>query len=59
MLSGSSMKKKQNKLSVARDTIRTLVQVELHQVVSGINTSGTENTCTKGCGSAQATQHQV
>jgi hypothetical protein len=53
------MKKKQNKLSVARDTIRRLVQVELHQVVAGVNTSGTQNTCTKGCGSLQGSQHQM
>jgi hypothetical protein len=52
------MKKKQNRLSVARETIRTLVQVELREVAGAVNTSGTQNTCT-GCGSVPATQHQV
>jgi hypothetical protein len=45
------MKKKQNKLGVARDTIRTLTQGELHQVPGGaaVNPSGQGNSCVRSC----------
>ena len=46
------MKKKQNKLCVARDTIRTLAMVELHVVAGGVNPSGGighPNSCVRSC----------
>ena len=54
------MKKKQNKLGVAKDTIRTLTQGELHQVPGGaqLNPSGEGNSCVRGCTTDQ-TQRQM
>ena len=45
------MKKKRNKLSVERDTIRTLAAVELHAVAGAVNASGAghPNSCVKSC----------
>ena len=46
------MKKKQNKLGVAKDTIRTLAGVELHQVAAGAGvnaTAGHGQSCVRSC----------
>ena len=44
------MKKNRNKLSVAKDTIRTLAGVDLHQVAGGVNaTAGHANSCVRSC----------
>lgn len=43
------MKKKQNKLGVARDTIRRLTLVELQEVAGGVNPSGQGDSCVKSC----------
>ena len=44
------MKKKQNKLGMARDTIRTLAGVELREVAGGVNaTAGHGQSCVQSC----------
>jgi hypothetical protein len=47
------MKKMQNKLGVAKETIRTLTLVALQEVVGGVNPSGTGNSCVRTCTSDQ------
>ena len=43
------MKKKQNKLGVAKDTIRALTLVELQEAAGGVNPSGQGNSCVRSC----------
>ncbi len=50
------MKKKQNKLGVAKDTIRRLTLVELQEVAGGVNLSGQGNSCVKTCTSDHTAQ---
>jgi hypothetical protein len=50
------MKKKQNRLGVAKETIRTLTFVALQEVVGGVNPSGTGNSCVKSCTTDQTAQ---
>lgn len=50
------MKKKQNKLGVARDTIRALTLVELQEAAGGVNPSGQGNSCVRTCTSDRTAQ---
>jgi hypothetical protein len=53
------MKKKQNKLGVAKDTIRTLMAVELQEVAGGVNPSGQGNSCVRSCPTDQTSQQRM
>lgn len=49
VLSKCPMKKQRNRLGVAKDTIRTLVSVELHEVAGGVNATANGQSCVQSC----------